>query len=198
MNDLGDVNLHDRFRVFLEEDYFQLLRKTCEAETLVAEKMSELTTMLFEPMVDPAFEASPTEVDERKSLLRTASTEDHTFAVQVVTTQYAEVLESRSSAMRRIMPTQAPPKFAAPRYYAALWERVKKNNRVCLEEDYFQLLLKTCEAETLVAEKMSELTTILFQPMVDPAFEASPTEVDERKSLLRKHPRRIIHLLYRS
>ena len=70
MNDLGDVNLHDRFRVFLEEDYFQLLRKTCEAETLVAEKMSELTTILFQPMVDPAFEASPTEVDERKSLLR--------------------------------------------------------------------------------------------------------------------------------
>ena len=82
--------------------------------------------MLFEPMVDPAFEASPTEVDERKSLLRTASTEDHTFAVQVVTTQYAEVFKSPLSALRKILATQAPPKFAAPRYYAALRERVKK------------------------------------------------------------------------
>ena len=126
--DLGDVGLHDSFRVFLEEDYFQLVRKTCEAETPVAEKMSELTTMLFEPMVDPAFEASPTEVNERKSLLRKASTEDHAFAVQVVTTQYAEFLESRPSALKKILTTQATPRFAAPSYYAALQERVKTTN----------------------------------------------------------------------
>ena len=117
--DLADMDLHDNFREFLEDDYFRILRQTCE------KNRSEVTTLLFEPRVDPAFEASPTEANERKALLQKASIQDHLFAVQVVDTEYAKALECSPSAAKKRASPQAPSKFAASRYYAALEERIK-------------------------------------------------------------------------
>ena len=125
--DLGDMDWYDSFRFFLDEDYFQVVRKTCEAERLVAERKSDVMPMLFKPMVDPTFGASPTEAEERKVLLKKASPEDHTFAEQEVSTMYEEMLKSGPSAMKKMLKSKkVPPGFAGPNYYKALKERVIK------------------------------------------------------------------------
>ena len=49
---------------------------------------------------------------------------DHAFAVEGVVGQCVEFLNSRTLMQRRFLPSEAPPKFAASRYYALLRERV--------------------------------------------------------------------------
>ena len=51
---------------------------------------------------------------------------DASTSKKETTTEYAKVLESSPSAVKQVLPAQAPPKFAAPQYYAALREQVKK------------------------------------------------------------------------
>ena len=122
--ELSDADVHDSFRVFLEEDYFRIARETCDAGAAAGAEMRGGPSMLFQPMVDPAFGVTAAEADARKALLRTASANDHDFAVQGVAGQYSEYLDSRMLAQRKILPSEAPPKFAACRYYALLRERV--------------------------------------------------------------------------
>ena len=62
---------------------------------------------------------------EFKKYLETCPT-DASTSKKETTTEYAKVLESSPSAVKQVLPAQAPPKFAAPQYYAALRERVKK------------------------------------------------------------------------
>ena len=81
-------------------------------------------TMTFQAMVDPAFGVTADEAEARQALLRRASANDHDFAVQGVAGHYSEYLVSRTLTQRKILPSQAPPKFAASRYYALLRERV--------------------------------------------------------------------------
>ena len=121
---LCDADVYDAFRLFLEEDYFRIVRQTCDAGVSAGAKMPADAIMPFQPLVDPAFGVTSAEADARKALLGRASAIDHEFAVQGVAGQYIDFLNSRTPTQKKILPSEAPPKFAASRYYALLQERV--------------------------------------------------------------------------
>ncbi|CAK0869153.1 unnamed protein product, partial [Prorocentrum cordatum] len=83
--ELSGAGAHDSFREFLEEDYFRIVRETCDAGARQNAGTGLGATVAFRPMVDPGFGVSADEADERKTLLLKASATDHTFAVQGVT-----------------------------------------------------------------------------------------------------------------
>ena len=49
--ELSDADVHDSFRVFLEEDYFRIARETCDAGAAAGAEMRGGPSMLFQPMV---------------------------------------------------------------------------------------------------------------------------------------------------
>ena len=103
---LSDANMYDSFKVFLEEEYFRIVHKTSN------EGMPP-----FQPMVDPVFEVTSEEADVRKELLRRTAKIDHACAVLDVAKQYSAYLETRTSMQRKILPSEAPPRFAASKCY---------------------------------------------------------------------------------
>ncbi|CAK0822213.1 unnamed protein product [Prorocentrum cordatum] len=67
--ELSGAGAHDSFREFLEEDYFRIVRETCDAGARQNAGTGLGATVAFRPMVDPGFGVSAGEADERKTLL---------------------------------------------------------------------------------------------------------------------------------
>ncbi|CAK0903247.1 unnamed protein product, partial [Prorocentrum cordatum] len=124
--ELSGADAHDSFREFSEEDYFRIVRETCDAGARQNAGTGLGATVAFRPMVNPGFGVSAGEADERKTFLLKASATDHTFAVQGVTEQYSEHVQSRTAKQRRMLPSEPPEKFAAPRYYALLRDSISE------------------------------------------------------------------------
>eukprot|EP00959_Pyramimonas_sp_CCMP1952_P161938 3385858-Pyramimonas_sp.AAC.1 len=77
-------------------------------------------------MADPGFGVFADEADERKTLLLKASATHHTFAVTGVAEQYSQHVQSRTAKQRKMLPSEPPEKFAAPRCYALLRESISE------------------------------------------------------------------------
>ena len=117
---LSDANMYDSFNVFLEEEYFNIVRKTCDEGVVAGAEKSYVVVdreVTFQPMVDPEFEVTSEEAEARKDLLQRTSAIDHACAVLDVAKQYSAYLDSRTPIQRKILPSKAPQRFAASKYY---------------------------------------------------------------------------------
>ena len=123
--ELTGGNMLESFSVFLEEDYYRIMRETCEASSAVGQGSRGSSDLPFTPFVRPTFEASAAEAEQRKKLLRKASSIDHDIAVQVVIEEYKKFKDSVGETQREVMPLQAPPRYAASKYYRFLEERLR-------------------------------------------------------------------------
>ena len=63
--ELSDADEHESFREFLQEDYFRIVRKTCDAGAAMRAGMSTGASMLFQPMVDLGLNSSSQGLCER-------------------------------------------------------------------------------------------------------------------------------------
>ena len=91
-----ELDKYEAFRNFLEEDYFRILRETCETYT-----NENTTDPPFHPLVDAAFEAKPEEEERRKDCLSKASLADHEYAVKGTKRKYADYVQGLKPAFKK-------------------------------------------------------------------------------------------------
>ena len=113
--EISEADMHKSFRIFLDEEYFNIMCQTCASSTIA--------TLPFEPLVEPEIGATPTEADLRRGILERATSQDHEFAAADVE-KYTEFLATCSSTARQMYPEVAPQKYAARRYYNSLRQRL--------------------------------------------------------------------------
>eukprot|EP00959_Pyramimonas_sp_CCMP1952_P403743 8460514-Pyramimonas_sp.AAC.1 len=77
------------FKQFLDDDYFRIMSSTCDDRTLASGGSHSRSAQPFQPMVEPGFQADPTEARAREELVMSASPDVHAKAVQAVNDEYA-------------------------------------------------------------------------------------------------------------
>ena len=112
------------FSNFLNQDYFSVLRQTCDSQKSSNMRSVDAQTLRFQPMVAPDFDVSADQASVRQALLTAASVEDHNYAVAAVTSAYNKHVETCSASQKKFLPREATPKFASLLYYGLLQERL--------------------------------------------------------------------------
>ena len=91
--EVSGADMHESFKEFLEEDYFRIVKETCDESARMEAETVATATISFQPMVDLAFGVGSEEASSRRVLLQKASARDHEFAAEAVAAEHRVYLK---------------------------------------------------------------------------------------------------------